>query len=44
MGKWFAKLASKASTIVGHDLAFVSAVAFVLVWAITGPIFKFSET
>ena len=39
----FSKFASHASHAMGRPVAFVSAVALVLVWAISGPLFGFSE-
>ncbi|MGC4192044.1 MAG: low affinity iron permease family protein [Thermomicrobiales bacterium] len=44
MAKWFAAFSRKASAFAGHYLAFVVAVAFVAVWAVSGPFFGFSET
>ena len=38
---YFAKKAAHAS---GHPLAFVLAATIVVVWAVTGPVFGFSET
>src|SRR6187431_1095056 len=37
----FAKWAAWAT---GHPLAFVTAVGIIVVWAITGPVFGFSDT
>lgn len=44
MARRFARFASHASSWAGHYLAFVIALAIVLVWAATGPIFGFSNT
>lgn len=41
---FFNAFASKATTATGSPWAFVLAFATVLVWALTGPIFDFSET
>jgi len=41
---WFARFAQHASHITGRPLAFVIAVAVVLTWAITGPLFGYSDT
>jgi low affinity Fe/Cu permease len=41
---FFRSLAQSASTAVGRPWAFASAVATVLIWACTGPIFHFSDT
>jgi len=40
----FRKFSNKTSEIVGSSWAFLTAVAVVVVWFITGPIFKFSDT
>jgi low affinity Fe/Cu permease len=44
MGRWFAHFASRAAGFAGHYLTFLAAVALIVVWAITGPFFGFSET
>jgi low affinity Fe/Cu permease len=41
---WFANLAGKISQATGSFWTFSAALAIVLVWAATGPIFHFSET
>jgi low affinity Fe/Cu permease len=43
-GDWFARLAVATSRISGRPTTFLLAVAIVLVWAITGPLFGFSDT
>ena len=43
-GDWFACLAVATSRISGRPITFLLAVATVLVWAITGPLFGFSDT
>ena len=40
----FRKFAHKISTLVGSSYAFVGAIIIILVWAITGPLFNFSDT
>jgi low affinity Fe/Cu permease len=40
----FHKFASKVSTITGSPWAFVAAVLTIATWAISGPIFHFSDT
>ncbi len=40
----FYKIARKTSEAVGSPLASISAVSVIFIWAITGPIFKFSDT
>ena len=39
-----ARLAVATSRISGRPATFLSAVAVVLVWAVTGPLFRFSDT
>src|SRR6201990_1377856 len=43
-GNWFARLAVATSRISGRPATFLLAVAVVAVWAITGPLFGFSDT
>jgi low affinity Fe/Cu permease len=40
----FRSLAYKTADVVGSPFAFTAAAAVVIVWAITGPIFDFSDT
>lgn len=40
----FADLASAVATAAGRPWAFVLALAVVLVWAVTGPMFHYSDT
>jgi low affinity Fe/Cu permease len=40
---WFARAASSVSTAVGTPWAFLIAAGFIVVWAVTGPIFNFSS-
>jgi low affinity Fe/Cu permease len=40
----FYKLARKTSEAVGSPIASIAAVSTILVWAITGPFFNFSDT
>jgi low affinity Fe/Cu permease len=44
MRKFFNWFATKTSTAAGQPLTFVIALAVILTWAITGPIFHFSDT
>ena len=44
MHEVFRKFAHVTSELVGSAWAFIFAVAIILVWAITGPIFHFSDT
>jgi low affinity Fe/Cu permease len=41
---WFTRAAKWASHTAGRPMTFMIAVAIILIWAITGPIFKFSDT
>jgi low affinity Fe/Cu permease len=40
----FSRFATWTARAVGHPIAFSAAVAVVVVWALTGPIFGFSDT
>lgn len=40
----FTRFAKKTSTFTGRPLTFLLAVGVVLVWALTGPLFGFSDT
>src|SRR5437773_3673094 len=44
MNELFRKFAQTVSTVVGSSWAFILAVAIVVVWAATGPLFRFSDT
>jgi low affinity Fe/Cu permease len=44
MGRWFASFANRASQLAGHYLTFVVAFAILIVWAVSGPFFGFSDT
>ena len=44
MGQWFNQFAHRASTFAGHYVAFLAALVIIIVWAVTGPFFGFSET
>src|SRR3954453_1020364 len=43
MTEAFRKFASKVSEATGSAWAFIAAVAIIVVWALTGPIFHFSD-
>jgi low affinity Fe/Cu permease len=43
-GGWFARLAVATSRISGRPTTFLLAVTVVVVWAVTGPIFHYSDT
>ncbi len=40
----FEKIAYKATSFTGTTAAFIGAVCLILIWIVTGPIFKFSNT
>jgi low affinity Fe/Cu permease len=44
MNEFFRKLSQRTSNAVGTPWAFLTAFAIVVVWAVTGPIFSFSDT
>jgi low affinity Fe/Cu permease len=44
MDEWFRHFAHATATIVGRSYAFIVAVSVIGVWAITGPVFHFSDT
>jgi low affinity Fe/Cu permease len=44
MRELFRKFAQKVSQATGSSWAFISAVLIILIWALTGPIFKYSDT
>lgn len=44
MSERFASLAGRAARVTGNYLTFVVALALVLIWAVSGPFFGFSET
>jgi low affinity Fe/Cu permease len=41
---WYSKFAKSAAHLSGRPLTFAVAVAVVVVWAVTGPVFHFSDT
>ena len=44
MRRFFNWFATKTSTAAGQPLTFVVAVLVILVWGVTGPVFRFSDT
>jgi low affinity Fe/Cu permease len=44
MKELFRKFAQRTSTMVGSSWAFILAVLIILVWAVTGPLFHYSDT
>ena len=41
---WFTRFAKSTARLTGRAVTFMLAVAIIVVWAITGPIFGFSDT
>jgi low affinity Fe/Cu permease len=41
---YFAKFAQATASWTGHPIAFLLAVAVVIVWVVTGPVFNYSDT
>jgi low affinity Fe/Cu permease len=44
LGKFFDRFSSAATKITGKPIAFILAFVIIIVWAVTGPIFHFSDT
>ncbi|HZC38792.1 MAG TPA: low affinity iron permease family protein, partial [Sphingomicrobium sp.] len=42
--RFFTNLASRSSYLMGHPAAFILAVLACLIWAISGPLFHYSDT
>src|SRR4051812_27009837 len=42
--RFFAQIASKSANWMGHPSAFLGATAACLVWAVSGPLFHYSDT
>jgi low affinity Fe/Cu permease len=41
---WFTRFAKWTAHKTGRPLSFIAAVAIILIWAITGPFFRYSDT
>jgi len=41
---WFTRFAKATAKVTGRPIAFTAAVAVIALWAITGPLFGFSDT
>lgn len=41
---WFSRFAGKTAQVVGHPLIFILAVLVIVVWAVAGPYFHYSDT
>lgn len=44
MGKILTWFSERASYVAGHHFAFIAAVIFIISWAVSGPVFHFSDT
>jgi len=44
MTDWFHAFAARTSRVAGRPVAFFAAILIVVVWAVTGPLFGFSDT
>jgi len=44
MQRFFARIASKSAYAMGHPVSFLVATLTCLVWAVSGPIFNYSDT
>ncbi len=44
LNTWFTKVAETVSHAAGHAVAFIICCLVILVWAVCGPIFQFSDT
>ena len=44
MDRFFTRIATRIANAVGQPLAFITALTIILVWAVTGPIFDYSDT
>lgn len=42
--KWFEKVSSKITRLSGSPKAVMIALAVVIIWGLTGPLFKYSDT
>ena len=44
MRRFFANLASRGAYLMGHPAAFILAVLACVIWAVSGPVFRYSDT
>jgi low affinity Fe/Cu permease len=44
LNTWFSGVASRASQIVGSAWMFIAAIAVIVAWGVTGPLFHYSDT
>ncbi|HET8624624.1 MAG TPA: low affinity iron permease family protein [Gemmatimonadales bacterium] len=43
-GSWFTRFAKATSRAAGRPVAFIAAVGVIILWVITGPLFRFSDS
>jgi low affinity Fe/Cu permease len=43
MTRWFTRFSTVTSHLAGHYLTFIGALALIVIWAVSGPIFRFSQ-
>ena len=44
LGNWFQSFAARTSCVVGSKWAFLLAISLIVIWAVSGPYFRFSDT
>lgn len=44
LNEWFGRIAQETATFTGRPVVFLSAVAIVVIWALSGPYFGYSDT
>ena len=44
VNRWFHKFACKTSDVMGSPWSFFTAISIIVVWAVTGPIFHYSDS
>ena len=44
MQRFFTRIASKSAYVMGHPISFLVATLTCLIWAVSGPIFNYSDT
>lgn len=44
LGNWFQNFAARTSCVVGSKWAFFGAISLIVIWALAGPYFKYSDT
>ena len=43
-GSWFSRMANATAAWTGRPVAFLLAFATIIIWAVTGPLFQYSDT